>query len=51
MSAAAIYARYSCDLQREASIEDQLRLCRERDARDGWSVYRDYSAERHIGAS
>ncbi len=27
---AAIYARYSSDLQREASIEDQVRLCRER---------------------
>ena len=26
---AAIYARYSSDLQREASIEDQVRLCRE----------------------
>ena len=26
---AAIYARYSSDLQSEASIEDQIRLCRE----------------------
>jgi site-specific DNA recombinase len=26
---AVIYARYSSDLQREASIEDQIRLCRE----------------------
>ena len=31
---AVIYARYSTDLQREASIEDQVRLCKERiDAR------------------
>ena len=30
---AAIYARYSSDLQREASIEDQNRICRERAAR------------------
>ena len=29
MSAAAIYARYSSDLQREASIEDQIRICRD----------------------
>ena len=25
---AAIYARYSSDLSRDASIEDQVRLCR-----------------------
>ena len=30
MSRAAIYARYSSDPQRDASIEDQVRLCRER---------------------
>jgi hypothetical protein len=28
----AIYAQYSSDLQNQASIEDQLRLCRERAA-------------------
>jgi site-specific DNA recombinase len=33
---AAIYARFSTTLQREASIDDQLRLCRERVAREGW---------------
>lgn len=41
---AVIYARYSSDLQREASIEDQIRLCKEKVAREGWSlvqVYRD----------
>jgi DNA invertase Pin-like site-specific DNA recombinase len=27
---AAIYARYSTDLQSASSIEDQIRLCRER---------------------
>ena len=37
MSAAAIYARYSSDLLREASIEDQNRICRERAAKEGWS--------------
>jgi len=26
---AAIYARYSSDLQSETSIDDQVRLCRE----------------------
>jgi DNA invertase Pin-like site-specific DNA recombinase len=43
MSAVAIYARYSSDLQREASIEDQNRICRERAAKEGWSIYQEYS--------
>ncbi len=30
MTAIAIYARYSTDMQRDASIEDQIRLCQER---------------------
>ncbi len=34
---AAIYARYSSEHQREASISDQVRLCEERIAREGWS--------------
>ena len=33
---AAIYARYSSDLQRPASIEDQVRRCRAEIARRGW---------------
>jgi DNA invertase Pin-like site-specific DNA recombinase len=33
---AAIYARYSSDLQRPASIDDQVRRCREELARRGW---------------
>ncbi len=40
----ALYARYSSDSQNEASIEDQLRLCRQRIAAEGWQldqVYRD----------
>lgn len=32
----AAYARYSSDHQREASLEDQLRNCREFAARQGW---------------
>ena len=34
----AIYARYSSDRQSERSIEDQVRLCRERAERDGGTV-------------
>src|SRR5271157_2784796 len=40
----AVYARYSSDNQNEASIEDQLRLCRQRIDQEGWQleqVYRD----------
>ena len=33
-----IYARYSSDQQRDASIEDQLRVCRARAEREGWTV-------------
>ena len=41
---AAIYARYSSDQQRATSIDDQIRLCKERIEREGWrlvQVYRD----------
>ena len=38
----AIYARYSSDLQREESIEDQLRLCQARSAKEGWLVVECY---------
>lgn len=43
---ALIYARYSTTLQSEASIEDQVRICRERADRDGWpvaGVHTDYA--------
>jgi site-specific DNA recombinase len=35
---AVIYARYSSENQREASLEDQVRLCRERIAAEGWEL-------------
>ncbi|HEX8486437.1 recombinase family protein [Sphingomonas sp.] len=38
MKKVAIYARYRSDRQSEHSIEDQVRLCRERADREGWSV-------------
>ena len=43
MTRAAIYARYSSDLQNAASIADQVRLCRERAAKDGLRVVDVYS--------
>ena len=39
---AVIYARFSCNRQREASIEDQLRVCREWCAREGYEVAAEY---------
>jgi site-specific DNA recombinase len=39
----AIYARYSSDNQRDASIADQLRVCREFAARQGWTVVQEFT--------
>jgi DNA invertase Pin-like site-specific DNA recombinase len=38
----AIYARYSSDLQRESSIDDQIRKCRKYAGLKGWSVLEGY---------
>ena len=48
---AAIYARYSSDLQREASIEDQVRLCRDRLEAEGWSLVQTYADRATSGGS
>ena len=48
---AAIYARSSTALQREASIEDQERLCRERAEREGWQVIASFADRAVSGAS
>ena len=47
----SIYARYSSDKQREASIEDQVRLCEERAARENWRVVKRYTDRAISGAS
>ncbi|MGN1288807.1 MAG: recombinase family protein, partial [Bradyrhizobium sp.] len=51
MTRVVLYARYSSDNQRDASIEDQLRQCRERAAREGWTVVKSYSDRAVSGAS
>ena len=38
MTRTAIYARFSTQMQREASIEDQVRVCEDRARRDGLDV-------------
>ena len=48
---AAIYARYSSDNQRDASIGDQLRICREFAARQGWTVVQEFTDHAISGAT
>ena len=47
----ALYARYSSDNQRDASIEDQLRLCRLYAEKQGWHIFKSYSDRAVSGAS
>lgn len=42
MTTAAIYARYSSDKQRKASLEDQDHACRRRAEQEGWTVVKVY---------
>ena len=51
MNKAVIYARYSTDMQSDASIEDQIRMCKERAERDGYEVTQCYSGHAISGAS
>ena len=48
---AVIYARFSTDMQRDASIEDQVRSCQEYAARQGLKVVETYSDRAVSGAS
>ncbi|HRJ13158.1 MAG TPA: recombinase family protein, partial [Alphaproteobacteria bacterium] len=47
----AIYARYSSDNQRDASIEDQIRICREHARHQGWQVVETFADHAISGAS
>ena len=47
----AVYARYSSDNQRDASIEDQFRVCRLHAEKQGWKVVEEYSDHAISGAS
>jgi DNA invertase Pin-like site-specific DNA recombinase len=48
---AAIYARYSSENQREASIEDQVRTCKARIEAEGWNLVATYTDYAQSGAS
>jgi hypothetical protein len=51
MTRVALYARYSSDNQRDASIEDQFRICREHAKREKWKVISTYKDAGISGAS
>jgi site-specific DNA recombinase len=51
MTQIAIYARYSTDMQSEASIEDQIRLCQERAEKEGWKLHNSYTDHGKSGAT
>jgi resolvase-like protein len=48
---AAIYARFSTDLQSAASIDDQVRVCRERIEQEGHQVVEVYADRAISGAN
>ena len=48
---AALYARYSSDNQRDASIADQLRVCRAYAERHGWTIGEEYTDHAVSGAT
>lgn len=51
MPKAALYARYSSDLQSPHSIDDQWLVCRELAAREGWEIVAHYHDDAVSGAS
>jgi site-specific DNA recombinase len=48
---AGVYARYSSDSQRDASIDDQVRICRAEIERHGWDLVEVYADAGISGAS
>ncbi len=48
---AVIYARYSSDVQSEASIDDQIRVCQARIEGEGWNYLHAYIDRAQSGAS
>ena len=47
----ALYARYSSENQRDASIADQFRMCRLYAEKQGWQIVEEYSDHAISGAS
>ena len=51
MTRVLVYARYSSDLQRDSSIDDQIRICRARADREGWSIAEIFTDHAISGAT
>lgn len=51
MQRAAIYARYSTDLQNDRSVEDQIALCEDHARRSGWGVVARFADRARSGAT
>lgn len=51
MKTAVVYARFSCSKQREASIDDQLRICGEWCSREGYEIVGTYCDHAASGRS
>ena len=51
MAHAVIYARFSCDRQREESIDDQVRVCRQEAERRGDTIVKVYADSAMSGRS
>jgi len=51
MTRAAIYARYSSDLQKESSIEDQIAICIKRTEAEGWELVNTFSDSASSGTT
>ena len=48
---AVVYARYSSENQRDASIEDQIEVCRRYIQQQQWTLLRSYADRAISGAS
>jgi len=51
MARALIYARYNSENQREASIDDRIRICKERVEKEGWDLFKAFRDAASSGAS
>ena len=49
MTRVVLYARYSSEGQREASIEDQYRNCNRYAEREGWKIVQRYDRQGYLG--
>ena len=51
MTRAAVYGRFSSDIQKDSSIEDQIEVCRRYAGQRGWTITKIYEDRAISGAS